>query len=64
MTKTERIASLFKQLTYDEMTAIAEWFSTWTGIDEDGNEKERAIDAAMMAANLSDWAGNVLDEAE
>lgn len=62
MSTTNNIASLFKKLTYDEMMDVAERFSGWTGIDEDGNAISPTIDSSTMAANLSDWADEILSE--
>lgn len=63
MTRTGRIAQLFKELTYDEMVEIAQRFSDWTGYDEDGDRQDEFVIASPeMCSNLSEWADEILSD--
>jgi hypothetical protein len=62
--RIRKIAKMVQALTYDEMIEIAEWFSGWTAIDENGKDQEKTIDQNTMAANLSDWATNQVNDHE
>ena len=62
MNNLMKIARAIKALTYDEMMEMADWFSEWTGIGEDGEMIDRTISRDQMAANISDWADNFVEE--
>ena len=63
MTGLFKVAKAIKDLTYDETMEMAEWFSHWTAIDDNGEDMLPTINRDTMAANLSDWADNVIEDA-
>ena len=62
MSNLVKIARLIKELTYDDTMEMAQWFSDWTTVEPDGTDRDALIDRETMAANLSDWADNIIDE--
>jgi hypothetical protein len=69
MTTIHKIAKLVKQLTYDEMMQVADWFTHWTQYpdylpDDKTNPADLdypLISRETMASNLSDWADQNLN---
>ena len=63
MNRIMRVATLVKEMTYDEIMEMASWFSCWTIFDAEGSELDKpTIDPDQMASNINDWADRQLEE--
>lgn len=68
MAKLTDLATLIKELTYDDMMKLARHFSYLTTFDNEGKvrdtDDEAIISEERYAADFSDWAEQTLSEEE